>query len=72
MHVVAGELACRPWLGKCTIQQAGQSCAVCSVMPAEAAPDSVLPTGLRTIEGLPLPVWGPDGEEGGKAVLSVL
>lgn len=71
---VSGELACRPWLGKCTIQQAGQSCAgVCSaVVPAETAPDFVLPAGLETIKRLPLPVWGPDREEGGKAGLSAM
>lgn len=46
---------------------------VCSsVVPAETAPDSVLPAGLGTIKGLPLPVCGPDREEGGKAGLSAM
>lgn len=41
-------------------------------MLAETAPDSVPPAGLGTIKGLPLPVWVPDREEGGKAGLSAM
>lgn len=73
---VSGELACRPGWGSVLYSRQDRAvlwnAGVCSaVVPAETAPDSVLPAGLGTIKRLPLPVWGPDREEGGKAGLSV-
>lgn len=74
---VSGELACRPGWGSVPYSRQERAvlwgAGVCSaVVPAETAPDSVLPAGLGTIKRLPLPVWGPDREEGGKAGLSAM